>query len=177
MSEKQGVKVVPHNPEWKKMYEQEKEVLKAILGGLLLEVYHIGSTSIPDICAKPVIDVLPVVKDITKVDNLNEQFEAQGYEGKGEFGLPGRRYFVKGEPQRTHHIHIYETGNPEVIRHLAFRDYMRTHPQEARAYSDLKEKLAHQFANDRDAYIDGKDSFVKERERRALLWWNSRERS
>jgi len=156
------------------MFEQESRILHSILKELLVEIHHIGSTAIPGICAKPVIDILPVVKDISKVDELNEVFEAKGYEARGEFGLPGRRYFIKGEPERTHHIHIYQEGNPEIIRHLAFRDYMRYHPMEAKEYSELKEKLAQEYADNRDAYIDGKDAFVKERERRALLWWNSR---
>ncbi|MFW9932548.1 MAG: GrpB family protein [Candidatus Thorarchaeota archaeon] len=174
MSEWRGVKVVPYNSEWPIMFEQEKKVLQAILSDLLVEIHHIGSTAIPGISAKPVIDILPVVKEIVKVDEMTKEFERYGYEGRGEFGLPGRRYFTKGKSERTHHIHIYERGNPEVIRHLAFRDYMIAHPLEAKAYSELKEKLAKEFANDRDSYIDGKEEFVKERERRALLWRDSK---
>ncbi len=174
MAEWRGVKVVPYNTDWPTMFDAEKKILESILSEILVEIHHIGSTSIPGIYAKPVIDILPVVQSIEKVDLLDEDFRRHEYEGRGEFGLPGRRYFVKGYPERTHHVHIYERGNPEITRHIAFRDYMRSHPLEAKAYNDLKVKLAEEFANDRDAYIDGKDAFVKERERRAILWWESR---
>lgn len=174
MAESRGVKVVPYDNEWSELFKQEKEVLHSILSDLLVEIHHIGSTAIPGIYAKPVIDILPVVINISEVDELSDAFEARGYEGRGEFGIMGRRYFVKGKPERTHHIHIFEKGDSHIVRHLAFRDYMITHPAEARAYSDLKKRLAKEFADDRESYIDGKDSFVKEHERKAIEWWSSR---
>jgi GrpB-like predicted nucleotidyltransferase (UPF0157 family) len=98
--------------------------------------------------------------------------EALGYEAMGEFGIAGRRYFRLDDSDgtRTHQIHAFEAGVPNVVRHLAFRDYMRAHPSIAEEYGALKERLANAHPRDMAAYNDGKDAFVKEHERRALLW-------
>ena len=93
----------------------------------------------------------------------------------GEFGIPGRRYFRKRNHLgvRTHHVHAFQTRNPEIERHLAFRDYMIAHPMDAQAYGALKRELARVYPHDRQAYMDGKDKFVKEHEARALRWRRS----
>ncbi len=93
---------------------------------------------------------------------------ALGYEALGEFGLPGRRYFRKGDNPRTHQVHVFQEGDVQVGRHLAFRDYLVAHPAEAAAYGELKARLAARFAGDYEAYMDG---FIKETERRALCWY------
>ncbi|MBA4494025.1 GrpB family protein [Paenactinomyces guangxiensis] len=164
------VTVVPYDPYWNVLYEREAGRLKQVLGSCLIGLYHIGSTSVPGLAAKPVIDLMPVVKQIEWVDSLNEQMARLGYIAKGENGIPGRRYFYKGETVRTHHVHIFAAGNPEISRHLAFRDYLRTHPEEAKSYGELKLKLAQQFPFDIQSYMDGKDSLVKELEKKALRW-------
>ncbi len=156
---------------WREAFEAEAARLRSILGENLVEIHHIGSTAIPGIAAKPIVDILPVVREIERVDALHEALAAAGYRAWGEFGLPGRRYFTREENgKRTHNVHIYAVGNPEITRHLAFRDYMNAHPEEARAYGRLKEKLAREFPTDFEAYMDGKHAFVQERERRALAW-------
>ena len=115
---------------------------------------------------------MPVVRDITKVDKYNKEFETLGYEPKGEYGIAGRRYFRKGLTIRTHHIHIFEISNSrDIDRHLAVRDYLRAHPQDAFEYGQLKSKLAALYPFDNKAYCDGKDAFVKELERKALKWY------
>jgi GrpB-like predicted nucleotidyltransferase (UPF0157 family) len=97
-----------------------------------------------------------------------------GYQPKGEFGIPGRRFFIKGnDSARTHHVHVFQTGDPEVERHLGFRDYMIAHPQEAQAYHRLKEELAQKFPEDIESYIEGKDGFIKEMNRKAKAWRES----
>ena len=109
------------------------------------------------------------MRDINLVDALNGALVGLGYTARGEFGLPGRRYFTRDENGvRPHNVHVYGSGDPDVDRHLAFRDYMISHPEEARAYGRLKEELARRFRTDFEAYMDGKDAFVRERERRAL---------
>jgi GrpB-like predicted nucleotidyltransferase (UPF0157 family) len=102
--------------------------------------------------------------------------EALGYEAKGEFGIPGRRYFRKDDAEgiRTHQVHAFGAGSPGAARHLAFRDYMRAHPGIAREYGALKARLARAHPHDMQAYMDGKDAFVREHERRALLWADMR---
>lgn len=90
------VEVVEYNSEWPNLYLEEAEKIKNILRNELVDIYHIGSTSVKNLRAKPIIDIMPVVRDITKVDDYNKEFEALGYEPKGEFGIVGRRYFRKG---------------------------------------------------------------------------------
>lgn len=145
-----------------------------MLGDEVVAVHHIGSTAIPGISAKPIIDILLEVREVERLDDLGPEMAGLGYEGKGEFGLPGRRYFAKTtDGRRTHQIHAYTTGNPELERHLAFRDFMISHPENAEAYGRLKERLAKEAA-DIESYMDGKDAFIKEMERRALAWSRAR---
>ena len=146
------------------------------MGDMLIEIHHIGTTSVPGLAPKPVIDMLPIVREITLSSVLNPQFEAIGYEPMGENGIPGRRYFRKGGVyHRSHHLHIFGEDNLIGInRHLAFRDYLRTHPDVVAEYAALKQKLAKQFPDDIMAYSDGKDAFIKHHEAKALETFNKR---
>lgn len=166
------VEVVPHNPRWRNAFEAEAKHIGAALGENVAAVHHIGSTAIPDIYAKPVIDLLVEVRDITKVDEQSSVMKSLGYEVMGEFGIPGRRYFRKETPEgvRTHQIHTFENGSAQVKRHLAFRDYLIAHPEDAGKYSELKRKLAEHHPQSMDDYMDGKDGFIKEMDRRAARW-------
>jgi GrpB-like predicted nucleotidyltransferase (UPF0157 family) len=155
------VELVPHDPNWAIQFEQEAKLIKRILRDNCLAIHHIGSTAIPNIHAKPVIDCLIEVNDLNLVDKLNSEFEKLGYECKGEFGIPGRRFYQKGGEQRTHHIHLFQQGNPEIARHLAFRDFMLANPNYAKAYSAIKRCLAEVFPYDIASYIKGKASFVQ----------------
>ena len=169
------VEVVPHNPQWRDAFEAEARHVAAALGENVVAIHHIGSTAIPNIYAKPVIDLLVEVRDITEVDGQSSAMESLGYEVMGEYGIPGRRYFRKDNQEgiRTHHIHAFEASSPEVERHLAFRDYMIAHPGDAQRYSELKRKLAEEHPQSTDGYIDGKDGFIKEMDRRAAQWRTS----
>lgn len=161
--------MVPHDPKWRQEFENEAKQITDVLGDTVVDVHHIGSTAIPHIYAKPVIDVLLVVKDHTALDAKTAAMEALGYEALGELGIPTRRYFRKDNAlgDRTHQIHAFEIGSPQIARHLAFRGYMIAHPDTAREYSDLKRELAAQHPSDTEAYMDGKHEFVQEIDRRA----------
>src|SRR5579862_3217593 len=141
------VKVLPYDPEWPHLFTKEAELIKDALGQNCIAIHHIGSTAVPGLSAKPVIDIIPVVKDILQVDKAILAMEKLGYEAKGEFGVPFRRYFQKAHHLRTHHVHIFEEGNPEIERHIKFRDWMRTHDNDREAYAKLKLQLAQQFPN------------------------------
>ncbi|WP_411748323.1 GrpB family protein [Psychrobacillus psychrotolerans] len=167
------VEVVAYSEDWKKKFDEEAILLQHIFGLEIQIIHHIGSTSVERLSSKPIIDMMPIVRDIRKIDAYNSAMIAIGYEPKGENGLPGRRYFQKGGDNRTHHVHMYELGNPEIERHLAFRDFLRVHSIIARKYGDLKEALAEQFPYDIDAYINGKDKLAKEIEKQALHWYKS----
>jgi GrpB-like predicted nucleotidyltransferase (UPF0157 family) len=160
--------VTEYNPEWEKQFEVAAAQIQEILGGECLAVHHIGSTAIAGMAAKPIIDLMPVVRDIEKIDAFNEIMEKLGYEAKGENGLSGRRYFQKGGDARTHHVHIYQLENTEIIRHLAFRDFLRENPRIAEEYGTLKMKLAAEHPYDIQKYIEGKERLAGRIEKQAM---------
>ena len=163
------IEVVDYRPEWDTMFKVESKKIKKILGKNCVGVYHIGSTSVKGLPAKPIIDIMPVVKDISLVDAHNGEFEALGYECRGEFGIPGRRFFAKGGDNRTHHIHIFEQSNQaDIQRHIAVQDYLNAHSDTAAEYAALKKKLAAEFPFDNDGYCDGKEEYMKSLEEKAL---------
>jgi GrpB-like predicted nucleotidyltransferase (UPF0157 family) len=165
------VEVVPHDPEWKKIYESESIFLKSIFKKEIITIHHIGSTVIPNISAKPIIDIIIEVKDINKVDKYNKKMIEQGYIPKGEAGITKRRFFIKGSEEfRISHVYVFQKGDFEIIRHLKFRDYMIAHPKEAQEYSQLKEHLAREYPEDIDGYIEGKDAFIKSIDKKAKTW-------
>lgn len=166
------IEVVPHDLKWQSGFKLESIAIAKALEQNVVAIYHIGSTAIPNIYAKPIIDLLVEVNNINEVDSQNATMETLGYQAMGEFGIVGRRYFRKHNPlgTRTHHVHIFETHSPEITRHLTFRDYMISHPVEAQEYSDLKRKLAKKYPHDIEGYMDGKDEFIKDIDRKAALW-------
>jgi GrpB-like predicted nucleotidyltransferase (UPF0157 family) len=137
----------------------------------LIALHHIGSTSVPGLAAKPIIDMLAEVPTLDALDAASAKLDALGYEAMGAFGIEGRRYFRKTDPagRRTHHLHAFERGSPHLVRHLAFRDYLRAHPEKAAAYGALKLALL-EDGGSRETYQDAKAPFVAEIEREALAW-------
>jgi len=164
------VEVKSHDNKWFNKYEKEKKKINNIYKDILVDIHHIGSTAIPNIKAKPVIDILVVVEDINKVDQYDNLMQELGYEPKGEFGIENRRFFQKGGNYRSHHVHIFEKGDQEIKKHLNFRDYLRAHPAKAKQYSKLKESLAEQYPYNIDKYIEGKNDFIQEIDREAAQW-------
>lgn len=167
--------VQPPNPDWHNQFVVAAPQIKQALGETVVAIHHIGSTAIPNIYAKPIIDLLVEVNDILQVDSHTSAMVALGYQALGEYGIPGRRYFRKDNAAgiRTHHVHVFTAGSPDVIRHLAFRDFMTAHPEFAQQYSSLKRSLAERYPDDIEAYMDGKDSFIQEMQQRALLSYAS----
>lgn len=172
------VEVITHNPRWKNEFEQEAQNIKAIYDDLLLEIHHIGSTSVAGLKAKPIIDIMPVVSDINAVDKFDQQMRALGYEPLGENGISGRRFFRKNSKEagkRTHHVHIFDQSNQnDIIRHLAFKAYLIAHPEIANQYGNLKSRLAATYPNDIESYMAGKNDFIKETEKQAVTWYEDK---
>jgi GrpB-like predicted nucleotidyltransferase (UPF0157 family)/GNAT superfamily N-acetyltransferase len=170
------VEVVGYNPDWPVQFEGEAARLRSVFDAELVALHPIGSTAVPGLAAKPVIDILVEVRDIQRVDGLNPAMEALGYTARGEMDIPGRRFFSRqmGE-ERTHHVHVFQSGSAHIERHLAFRDFLRTHPAAARRYGELKLALAERFPADIVGYMEGKDAFVKQTERLALAWSRHRQ--
>ncbi|PIC80609.1 hypothetical protein CSV75_02115 [Sporosarcina sp. P18a] len=170
------VEVHEYNRNWSEWFKIESEKISAVFEDELVHIHHIGSTSVEGLSAKPIIDIMPVVKNIEKIDALTTRMNEIGYEALGEFGIEGRRYFRKGEHIRTHQIHVFQEDNQyDISRHLAVRNYLRVHPEESKLYGDLKKKLASIFPDDLKSYIEGKNLFVKELERKALSWYDTKE--
>lgn len=150
------IEVVPYNPRWMEMFDTEAELIKQALGSNCITLHHIGSTSVPSLAAKPIIDMIPVVRDIVAVDGVTQNMQKLGYEVKGEHGMLFRRFFHK----EGYNVHVFEEGNPVIERHLKFRDWMRTHAKDKNAYAKLKKDLALQHPNDRLSYCFAKDAFI-----------------
>lgn len=167
------VNVHPYDPNWLNDFLSESKKIKNILGELLIKNHHIGSTAVPNLMAKPIIDMMPEVSDLDLLDTKKKAFEDLGYEVMGELGIPGRRYFRKGGDNRTHQIHAFQAGDPNLIRHLAFRDYLIAHPVIAKEYGDLKFQIAQRCNHDIEQYCDEKDAFVKYHEQLALAWYDN----
>ncbi|MBI2569688.1 MAG: GrpB family protein [Candidatus Schekmanbacteria bacterium] len=165
-----------YSPDWPSEFAREAGRLQILLGDNLVTVHHVGSTSVPGLAAKPVIDLLPLVLSVTRVDASTALFQGAGYKAWGEYGLPGRRFFTKdcGE-HRTHNIHIYQTGDPDVERHIAFCAYLRAHKDHCRDYENLKREVYSQYPADIAAYNAGKSTWIKRVEKLALAWYRQRD--
>ena len=140
--ERLPVELVPYHAEWAEMACAEAARLRDAIGAaIIVEIHHIGSTSIPGIHAKPTIDLMPLVTNLTDLDTREAAACALGYEWRGEFGIPGRRFLTRmsdDRRKRLFNVHCFEVSMPDVDRHLAFRDYMRAHPDRAKAYEAEK---------------------------------------
>ena len=161
-----------YSPDWPQQFRQEADTLQTIMEPELIAIHHIGSTSVVGLAAKPIIDVLPVVRKIQRIDQYTPKLQDVGYQAWGEYGLPGRRFFTKDrDGYRTHNVHVYEAGNPDVERHLAFCAYLRHHEQARQTYADLKRQVYARQPADIQAYNDGKEQWIKETEPIALAWY------
>ena len=166
-----AVKVIPHDPRWAHVFQCKQDIIVNALGNIVTNIHHIGSTSITGLWAKPIIDIILEVTSLDALDQANTTLETMNYEAMGEFGILRRRFFRKGPPgYRTHHIHAFVTGDAHVIRHIAFRDYLKAHPLVKQAYQDLKINVAKLCNHSIEAYCQGKDAFIKAHETKALLW-------
>ena len=170
-SEQREVELVPHNPEWSQKADQEISRLLEGLSVPIIGIYHIGSTSVPGIKAKPILDFVMEVDDQEAVVNSIAEFESLGYQNKGEFGIPGRQFFTRDtDGERTHHLHVFQKGHPDIERHTVFRDYLRANPEAAREYEKLKEKLAKRFPKQSGNYTEAKSDFILSMDEVARYW-------
>ncbi len=168
------VELVPHAPEWAGRAAAEAARLEGALGDTLVAVHHIGSTAIPGIAAKPIIDLLPEVTALAALDGKRPAIEALGYQWWGEYGIPGRRYCslsTAATGKRLIQLHFFASGAPDIARHLAFRDHLRRHPEIARAYEAEKRRARDLHPDDSHAYTDEKAAWIRTMEAEALAAW------
>jgi GrpB-like predicted nucleotidyltransferase (UPF0157 family) len=156
------VTIIPYDPDWPRRFDEERRALTAVFAGTEAVIEHVGSTAVPGLGAKPVIDILVGVPVLVEVERRIPAFEAAGYEYVPEYEqqLPDRRYFRKPRVgPRAFHVHCVITGSDFWIRHLTFRDYLRTLPASAAAYDSLKRELAIRVS--KEAYTEAKSPFIE----------------
>lgn len=155
------VQLVPYQKVWRELFLEEHTHLKALLGDGVVDIQHIGSTSIPGMTAKPMLDIGVAVENFEEAFALIAPLERIGYNYRGEYGISRRHSFIRGTAEvRTHHLHMVEVHSENWKNTLFFRDYLRAHPGVAKRYRTLKEELV-QNPNNREAYIKGKHAFIR----------------
>lgn len=160
--ENNTVRLTDYQPDWEKAFSEEQVRLRETLGDAPLDIQHIGSTAVPGLCAKPILNIGVAVRDFDEAFATIRPLECLGYIFRGEKGILLRHYFVKGPPERrTHHLHMLEESSLEWRNHLRFRDHLRAHPEALTQYQALKTRLAEQFPKDRNAYTEGKHAFIR----------------
>jgi GrpB-like predicted nucleotidyltransferase (UPF0157 family) len=171
LPERRTVIIVDYDSRWPAMFAEERARLRDVVGNWVIDIEHIGSTAVPGLAAKPVIDILVGVPALADADaHCIAPIVSLGYEYISEFEstIPERRYFrrLKDPTTHSHHIHLVEKGTDFWNRHLLFRDYLRAHPERAREYEALKRRLAPQFSDVND-YADAKTKFIRATEQMA----------
>jgi GrpB-like predicted nucleotidyltransferase (UPF0157 family) len=156
------VVVVDYDPAWPPTFRTLADRALASLGAIALGVEHVGSTAVPGLAAKPIIDLDVIVGGVAQIPIAIARLGPRGYVHEGDLGIPGREAFRWPPGESRHHLYLLPVDSPELHRHLAFRDYLRTHPEAARAYGDQKRAAARRHRDDRDAYMAAKDALVKE---------------
>ena len=162
-----GVSLFSTHEAWAAEFQIEKARIAEAVGPHILDIQHVGSTSIPGVPAKPILDVLVGVQNFERAAVCILPMESIGYFYRGEFGIPRRHYFVKGDP-RTHHVHMVERASRDWHITVTFRDFLRSDPDSAREYAEAKQRLAAKHAQDRSAYQQEKDKVVEDILARAL---------
>ena len=153
--------IVPYDPAWPQRFAEIRAMLQRTIPGTYHSVEHVGSTAVPGLAAKPVLDLAAGRNPEVPARDYVAILVTAGYVHRGESGLPGREFFRKGK-LRTHHLHLVEREGPHWRRYLIFRDALRADPALRDAYAKLKQHLMHRFPQDREAYIEGKTAFVQQ---------------
>ncbi len=159
------VEIVEYDPNWETLYRNEESKILAVIGHIAVAVEHVGSTAVLGLGAKPTIDIMVAVHRLSDADKCIEPLSSIGYEYQPEHeeSMPERRFFRKGQPpkEQHYHLHMVEKKSEFWRRHLAFRDYMRTHPEIAQQYYELKKESATKYGSDREGYNEAKTSFIE----------------
>jgi len=164
------VEVKPHDPQWEVIAEQTIKQLKELLQGVAIDIQHIGSTAIRSIAAKPIIDIVVGVLEFDQILKMNPELEEHGFIFRGQ-DLPNQYLYVCGdEDSRTHHIHVVIYDSVYWNNYINMRDYLNCHEEEAREYSELKERLANEYPEDRNTYTEKKSALIDEILQKAKDW-------
>jgi GrpB-like predicted nucleotidyltransferase (UPF0157 family) len=154
------IQVVDYNPRWPDQFEELRKRIWPTVSDIALAFEHVGSTAVPGLAAKPVIDLDLVIPSRKCLSSIVTRLDALGYRHQGNLGIEDREAFSTPANQPAHHLYVCPTDSIALGNHLTFRDHLRAHPEDASAYSTLKKQLAQQFAHDADRYVEGKTSFI-----------------
>ncbi len=155
--------IVPYDPEWPHFYEEEKRLILGKVGGILRSIEHVGSTSVPGLCAKPIIDIIAGVDGPEDADRCVGLLRGIGYDDATPEDFPDWYYCLgKGPHSLGYHLHLVKEGSPHHLKHILFRDWLRTHPADAEAYARLKIELSEKHKENRVAYTEAKTEFIDE---------------
>ena len=155
------IAVVPYRDVWAATFESLKARVQGAIGSLAPRIEHVGSTSVPGLPAKPIIDMDVVIESDDQLEDVASRLAAIGYEPRGDLGVVGRYAFTSPAGSPDHHLYVCARDNAELHRHLALRDYLRCHPEQAAAYGKLKQTLAQARPFDREAYTEGKTHWIE----------------
>jgi GrpB-like predicted nucleotidyltransferase (UPF0157 family) len=167
--------VSEYDPAWPGQFELLCSRVAGALGDLAERIDHVGSTAVPELAAKPIIDVDVLLKSSSDFPAALTKLSDLGYEHRGDLGIPGREAFAAPAGGPAHHLYVCLPEDAEFHRHVLLRDYLRAHPADAKAYGELKKVLAAKYSGDREAYIEGKRTFVEELLARAHAWDRNRQ--
>jgi GrpB-like predicted nucleotidyltransferase (UPF0157 family) len=156
------VVIADYDPSWPATFQQLRERLVATLGPLAVAIEHVGSTAVPGLAAKPVVDLDVVIAERADLAAVIEQLRPLGYLHEGDLGVPGREAFTTPAGAPPHHLYVCAMGTPALDRHVAFRDVLCADPDVARAYGDLKRTLAARLSDDRAGYTEAKSAFIEQ---------------
>ncbi len=151
--------IKPYRPEWGEKFAEERSRLEAVLAGHSHEVEHIGSTAVPDMPAKDIVDIALRLETMDVLSELIPRFESLGYRYFGEFGLPGREYFTKGHP-REYNLHVVGRDSEHWKRWIVFRNVLIQNKNVRQSYVKLKRDLARRYRYERSRYTQGKTDFI-----------------
>ncbi|MEO0770595.1 MAG: GrpB family protein [Cyanobacteria bacterium J06649_4] len=156
------IKVVDYDSEWATTFEALKSRIWPAIQSVALGIEHVGSTSVPGLAAKPIIDIDIIIASEAELPVVIERLAQLGYQHRGDLGIEGREAFFAPVDLAAHHLYVCTQDSVALKNHLAVRDYLKLHPEKIQQYSELKKHLAQRFPNDIDSYIEGKTDFLLE---------------
>lgn len=162
--ETKNVIVLPYDPKWKNDFDEIKQELVNAIGDLIVSIEHVGSTSVEGLSAKPIIDIDVVISDYSVFDNVVSKLSTIGYIHKGDLGIKDREVFKYSDKPHLlkHHLYVCPQNSKELLRHITFRDFLRSNPEAVKKYSKVKENAAKLFPDNMDKYIEYKSPCIEE---------------
>lgn len=160
------------------MFVDEASCIVLALEEELVDIHHIGSTAVPYMPSRPIIDILTVVQTLEIGEQYDRALATLGYEAAGHFGVSSRRFYARNDQGvRGFHVHVFEIGDPEIQRHTGFRDFLIGHAEDAKAYALLKHALSNHYSDDPESYTNAKSAFIQQTEKRVRAWQDSLEQA